>query len=132
MRGVARVWSNDLNSYRAMLRVIGNAREQGSARWWNDAMHDPMVPTLGLEDRKLIANAVTEDEWDKIVRAEDNIHLMESTRSFDRAATPADESGPALSDNKINALDEAIERIAEAVTVLHATARKQPVVAPDE
>lgn len=134
-RGVARVWSNTLESYILMLSAVRaiqfstDAGAESRAQWWAAEFHDPLVPSLSLEDRKLIATALTEEEWDQIRRAEDAIRLVETTRRFSTAVT---ESGPALDEGSIEVLRIAIESGREAVNVLRAAARAQPVVAPDE
>jgi hypothetical protein len=131
MRGAARVWFNELESYMAMLGLIKRA---SSPRWWPDDLHDPMVPAISIEDRKLIATLVTEDGWDKIRQAEDAIHVVEVSRSVERrqAELSANEPGPPLNqEHDKKAVENAIERSLEAVVVLQAAARAQPVVTPD-
>jgi hypothetical protein len=137
-RGVARVWSNTLESYIVMLSAVravrfstGAGAEQ-QAQWWASEFHDPLVPSISLEDRKLIATALTEEEWDKIRQAENAIRMVETTRRLVKADMPVTESGPPLDEGSTEALRVAIESGREAVVVLRAAARAQPVVAPDE
>lgn len=63
-RGVARVWSDTLVSYIGMLSAVRAVRfstdagGEQQAQWWASEFHDPLVPSISLEDRKLVATAL--------------------------------------------------------------------------
>jgi hypothetical protein len=132
MCGAARAWYRELGRYLSLIGVMGTHPHQGKEPvWWPDAAIDPLIPAVSAEDRKLIASAVTEDEWDQLVRAENTIHVVETLRRAERGDTRPEALGPALGDESKEAVAMALVRGAEAVIVLRKAAGA-PTTVPDE
>jgi hypothetical protein len=61
-------------------------------------MHQAVAVTIPPEDRKLVASALTDEQWDQIVLVENAIQVIDNTRVFARRALGfnADAFGPEL------------------------------------
>jgi hypothetical protein len=96
LRGVARVWADQLGSYAAMLASVSTNRV--GPQWWPDDMHQSVAVNISSEDRKLVASALTNDQWEQMVLVENAIQVIDNARVYARRALEvnADEFGPSL------------------------------------
>lgn len=137
-RGIARVWASALEKYiftlDTMLKISFSPSEGAAQRpsWWAAEAIDPLVPSISLEDRKLIATALTDEEWNTVNRAEEAVRQVEMVERLVKGDMPVTESGPVLDEGSTEALRSAVESGREAVDILRAAARAEPVVAPDD
>jgi hypothetical protein len=115
-RGVARVWFGAVKAYVDLYGVI-HARGK---EWWPDYDHSIFVPSISLEDRKLVAKALGEDEWDTILAMDRAIDVMESFRAMERrnGEVPSDRAGPTLSAEALTAIQILDKKCKPAVGVL--------------
>ena len=118
MRGVVRVWADQLGSYAAMLSSM-MANPVGP-KWWPDDMHRAVAVTTSPEDKKLVTSALTDEQWDQIVLVENAIQVIDNARLFARRAlqVSANDFGPAVEPLERTVVQENLPKFEQAAGAL--------------
>jgi hypothetical protein len=132
VRGVARVWADEITNYAAMLASI--LTNPIGPQWWPDEMHERITVDVGLEDRKAVAAALTAEQWELVRIASSGITVAESTRTFARqmGGQGPDDFGPTVAPLEIQMIQQTLNQINEAVGVLNEMSARQPTVDPHD
>jgi len=80
-RGVKRLLSNELLGWQAILQVADRQK-----KWWPDSGVPPDSTTV--EDRKLLARQLSDDDWDRLVHAEHGLRLLREAREANPSEDP--------------------------------------------
>ena len=133
MRGVVRLWTKELESYSRMIwQVITNPA--GGPQWWPDDMHQAVRVSTSPEDKKLVASALTTEQWDQIVLVEDAILVIDNARLFARRSLElgSDELGPPLTPLERKIFTESAPKFELAVRALQSVIAAEEVESPVE